>query len=122
MPCGAASMKTRPETLSSPEAERSIRPATSSEAIGSARSKPGQDDHGRDRGGDERIEVGEDLLEAHLDVEALAVGSREGPGRGDVDRDAGEGDRQDQAGEDLRRRDQPPDCLINDQPRQHQQQ
>ena len=55
-----------------------------------------EDDDGGDGGSDERVEVGQDVLEAALDVEAPAVGPRQCPGGGEVDGDADQRDRQDQ--------------------------
>jgi hypothetical protein len=55
------------------------------------------------------------VLERALDVEAAAVGAGQDPGGGQVHRDAGHGDNQHRQAFDLRRRDQPPDRLVDDQ-------
>ncbi len=61
--------------------------------------KAGEKDHaGGDRGSDERVEVGEDVLEGAFDVQALAVGLRQRVGRGEIDGDAGQRDGEDQSG------------------------
>ena len=76
---GQASSSTRPESRSSPTPERVINAATiRSAAMPSAlREAGGEHHHAGDRGGDEREEVGEHVLEGALDVEAAAVGARQ---------------------------------------------
>ena len=68
-PSGAASSSTRPESRSSPQAAQQHQRDDQSEAIGSARSKPGgQDDDAGDHRAEEAVEVGEDVLVGALDV------------------------------------------------------
>src|SRR6476659_10272961 len=75
----------------------------------------GQQDHRRgDRGADEGVEVGQQVLEAALDVEALAVGSGEGRGGGEGDDDSSEGDYQDQRAVHRGGRDESPHRLDRD--------
>ena len=53
----------------------SIRATTTSDAMESAREKPGGDDHDAgDDGADEPVEVGEDVPVGALDVEGTPVG------------------------------------------------
>ena len=75
-PVGAASRKIRPDSRTSPNPASSISATTISEAIASARANPVMhDDDAGDRGGDERVHVGEQVLERALQVEA-ACGAR----------------------------------------------
>ena len=56
--------------------------------MGSARSKPAvDDDHTGQHGGQEAVEVGQDVLEGALDVEAGAIGPGQPPGGRQVDDD-----------------------------------
>ena len=84
--------------------------------------KAGCDDQGAgDRGRDESEEVGEDVLEGALDVEAAALGARDQPQRTEVYRDPDQGDDQDQAALDVGRLEQPPHTLDHDQHAEQQQ-
>ena len=104
MPAGAASMKIRPDSRSSVQLERTQSAATSRPAIGSKRSQP-VDEHERtrDRGADERREIGRDVEERTAHVQALAVGAGEHERRGEVDGDADERDDEDDAAVDVGR-------------------
>ncbi len=93
-----------PDAHRRPKPARIMSAATSSDAIGSARSKPGRQDHDAGDGGpDERVQVGEQVLVGALDVEALAVRLRERPGRNEVDHDADERDDQHRPAADIGR-------------------
>jgi hypothetical protein len=66
-------------------------------------------------------QIGEDVLEAAFDVQALAIRLRQHPGRRDVHGHAdGRDDRHERAG-DVRRLDQPPDRLIGHEHAEHEQ-
>jgi len=80
-----------------------------------------QDHGGGDRGADEPVQVGQQVLKGALDVEALAVGPRERPRRGEVDEHADERDGEDQPASHDRRVEQAADALIRDERRQDQQ-
>ena len=84
--------------------------------------EPGEhDDEPGDRGGDERVEVVEDVLERALDVQAGPVGLADQPGRGDVDHDADQRGDEHQQSLHLRRVEQPPDGLVDEPGREQQQ-
>ncbi len=80
-----------------------------------------QDHARRQRRAEEPVEVGQDVLEAALDVEVRAVCARQLPGRHDVQDGAGNGHRQDQPGPHVRRLDEPVDRLEDDEAGDHQQ-
>ena len=68
-----------------------------------------------DRGGDEREQVVEHVLEAPLDVEGLPVGARELPRGQEVDPDPDEGDHEDRPSVRRRRRDETANGPVDDQ-------
>ncbi len=96
--------------------------ATSSEAIGIG-PQPAHPEHERagDGRGDEGVEVGQDVLERALDVEARAVGARQRPDGRQVDPDADDGDHEHEAALDVGRLEQAPHGLERDHERQHEQ-
>ena len=92
-PRGAASSSTRADACSSDQPERSISAATVSAASASTCAGPPDGDH--DAGGDRRdraVEVGEHVRARARDVQALALGARQRPERGDVDERADDAD------------------------------
>ena len=122
MPFGAASRKIRPESRSSDHAARSITAATNSDAMPSARSHPvTQDQQARHRGGDERHEVGQHVLEGALDVQRRAVRAVQDDRGDEVHRHADQGDDEHDAALDRGRVDQPADALVDDQQPEHEQ-
>ena len=86
-------------------------------AVGAGR----EDDGAGDQGADERVEVGQDVLEAALDGHVLAVGFRELPGREQVHRNTGEGDDDDRPTGGIGRGDEPVDRLVDDQGGEYEQ-
>jgi hypothetical protein len=81
----------------------------------------GQDhDEAGDRGGDEREQVVEDVLERAFDVEAGPVRLRHAPRGGHVHHNARDGGGQDQAAGHRRRVEQPPDCFVGQPPAEQQ--
>jgi len=74
-----------------------------------------EDDRASDRGAGEGEQVGEEVLEGALDVEALAVGTSQRPGRGKVDGHADERDDEDGGTLDLGWVDEPADALVDDE-------
>ena len=84
--------------------------------------EPGENnDQAGDRGGNERIQIVEDVLEGAFDVQAGAVRLADQPGRRDVHRDADHGRDEDQQALHLRRFEQPADRLVGEPGRQQQQ-
>jgi hypothetical protein len=79
---GAASRKIRAEAFTERVAGADHEPGDQQrdDRVG-ALEAGGEDHDGGDRGADERVEVGQDVLVGPFDVEALAVGFRERPGR-----------------------------------------
>ena len=82
---------------------------------------PHQDHRAGDRGRDEGEEVGDDVQEGALDVEAAPLRPGDQPRRDQVDPDPDHGHDQDQGALHLGRVDQPPDALEDDQPAEQQQ-
>ena len=80
-----------------------------------------EDDDAGDRGDDERGEVGEEVLEAPLDVHRAAVRAGEHTRRGQVHHDPDERDDEDRLPAGVGRRDQAADRLVDDQERQNEQ-
>jgi hypothetical protein len=80
-----------------------------------------QDEPCSHRRADERVQIGDDVLEAALHVEALAVGLRERAGRGEVYEDAENRHDQHQRPADRGGMNQPHDGLIRDEGGEDQQ-
>ena len=119
---GAISSSTRPDARRRPTEARSIRAATRSAAIGSARVEAGgEHDDAGDRGGRERVGVGEEVLVGALDVERRAVGLGELARRDQVHDEAGERDDDHRPAARIGRIDQPFDRAEGDEAREHEQ-
>ncbi len=82
---------------------------------------PDQDQRAGDRGCDEGKEVGDDMEEGPLDVEAAPLGPGEHPRRHQVHHDPDQSHDQDQPALHIRRVDQPADALEDDQRPEQQQ-
>ena len=84
--------------------------------------EPGRDDHdARDQRPDQRVEVGEDVPEARLDVQAAAICVGELAGDGEVDRDTGKGDGDDRTALHRQGRRKPEHRLEHEHRREHEQ-
>jgi hypothetical protein len=83
----------------------------------------GQDDHGGHRGGDEAVQVGDDVAVGALQVEAAAVARAAGEDgrRGQIDGDAHHGHDQDGQAGHRWRRDEPAQRVDDDDGRQDEQ-
>ncbi len=80
-----------------------------------------EDHDAGDRGDHERREVGEQVLEAPLDVHRAAVGARQHAGGREVHDDADESHDHHRTARGVRRRDQPGDPFVDDQQREDEQ-
>ena len=120
--CGAASRKIRPESRSSDHAARSITAATNSDAMPSARLNPVTSTTAP------AIAVAMNAtrsVRTCWNAPSTFSDVRSAPcridGGDDVDHHADQGDHQHDPALDLRRLDQPPDALVDDQQAEHEQ-
>ena len=84
------------------------------DGVGLVEARRENDDTGNE-GADEGIEVGENMLKAAFNIEALPIGFRQHPYRGKIDDDAKRGDDRDDSAGDLRRMDQPRNRFVGDE-------
>jgi len=105
------------QAVSRPEHDR--RDDQRCDSVGS-REAGGDDRCSGDRREDERGKIGEEVLEAALDVHRFAVCLCELPRRGEVDDHAEEGDCEDRLALGSRGRDESTHSLVNDQESEHE--
>ncbi len=97
--------------------------ATTSEAIASARPKPGDHNHhAGDSGRDEAVEIGENVAVGTLEVEASRLPlAGEDPYGQQIDRDPSTGDRDHRGAADVWGREEASDRDVDDHQREHEQ-